>query len=142
MAKESTFRVLVAGCQDLQKIYQNLHLREGMPVTLTPKRAESTIEVESKKGLVSFGKSEYLGYLLGSEALLFQIERGYKIKNPQFAGFYDHDWGKELILQITVVKPSTKDSITIVGCSHCRRLNLKTDLTCRSCHKKIIDRFQ
>lgn len=140
MAKESTFRVLVAGCQDLQEIYQKLHLREGMPVILTPKKADCTIQVESKKGLVSLGKNEYLGYLLGSEPLLFQIERGYEIKNPQFAGYYDHDWGKELILEITVVKPRVEDSITLVGCSFCRSLNLKTDLTCRSCQKKLINR--
>jgi hypothetical protein len=140
MAKESTFRVFVVGCQELQEIYQKLHLREGMPVILTPKRAECTIHVESKKGLISLGKSEYLGYLLGSEALLFQIERGYKINNPQFVGYHDHDWGKELVLEITVVKPRAEESITIVGCSYCRRLNLKTDLTCRSCQKRIINR--
>ena len=137
MAKESTFRVLVAGCQGLLEVYQKLHLREGMTVVLTPKKANSTIDVESKKGLVFWGRSEYLGDLMRSEALLFQLDRGYKIKDPQFAGYHDHDWGKELILQIKVVKPSDHDFVPIVSCAHCHRLNVKAVLFCRGCQEKL-----
>ena len=56
MAKESTYRVLVAGSQDLQDVYQRLHLREGLPVELKPKKDEYTIHVESRKGFLSLGK--------------------------------------------------------------------------------------
>lgn len=137
MARESTFRVLVAGSQDLQEVYQRLYLREGLPVELRPNRDEYAIHVESRKGFASLGKSEYLGYLLGSEGLIFHLDRGYKIKNPQFAGYHDEDWGKELILQITVEKPTADDGVPIVGCPHCRSLNVKTDLNCRDCRKNL-----
>jgi hypothetical protein len=103
MAKEkSTFRVQVSGGEELQKLYKKLDLKSGMAVELDPNEKDNKIYVLfKKKGLFS-KKYKNLGFLTRSEDFLYQLKKGHKILNPQVAGFYDEDWGHQLILQITV----------------------------------------
>ena len=75
---------------------------KGMPVILKPEEEENRIYVLFEKKGFFTTKHEVLGYLTRSEDLLDQMDRGHKIIDPQVAGFYTEDWGKQLILQITV----------------------------------------
>lgn len=134
---EKTFRVQVAGGEKLQEVYQRLNSRNDMVVKLRPDRSDNKIYVDfEKRGFFSI-KSHNLGYLTRSKDLLFQLEQGYKIVDPKVAGFYSENWGKQLILKITLIQPSFDDMVFMRRCPHCNETNLETDTICRECRRDL-----
>jgi len=132
-----TFRVQVAGGEKLQEVYRRLNLRKDMVVELRPDRSDNKIYVDFEKRGFFSTKSYNVGYLTRSKDLLFQLEQGYKIVDPKVSGFDGENWGKQLILQITVIQPSFDDMVFMRCCPHCNEINLETDTICRECRHDL-----
>lgn len=95
--KISTYRLQVSGGDVLQHVYEKLSAGKAVKLRIEGEKVNVFAEI----GLI-WKKYVYLGYLTKSDEIIYQINKGDIMLSTQVAGFYDDDFGSQLVLNVAI----------------------------------------